>query len=167
MGEYLKMKIGKQKNILLAFGLIAVIIISFFYFFRIDLTSDKRFSIAEPSKKLMAKVDAPLEVTVYLDGDLNPSFQRLKRSTAELLEELSVYSNKTIHIKYENPSLSDTQEEREKKYAELQQRGLSATAVYERDKEGKSIQKVIFPWIEISYNGKKLPICLLKNIRGN
>ena len=167
MGEYLKMKIGKQKNILLAFGLIAVIIISFFYFFRIDLTSDKRFSIAEPSKKLMAKVDAPLEVTVYLDGDLNPSFQRLKRSTAELLEELSVYSNKTIHVKYENPSLSDTQEEREKKYAELQQRGLSATAVYERDKEGKSIQKVIFPWIEISYNGKKLPICLLKNIRGN
>src|ERR1035437_989231 len=167
MGEFQKMKIGKHKNILLAFGLIATIIISFFYFFRIDLTSDKRFSIAEPSKKLMAKVDAPLEVTVYLDGDLNPSFQRLKRSTAELLEELSVYSNKTIHIKYENPSLSDTQEEREKKYAELQQRGLSATAVYERDKEGKSIQKVIFPWLEISYNGKKLPICLLKNIRGN
>ena len=68
------MKIRNHKNTLLAFGLVTVIIISFFYFFRIDLTSDKRFSIAEPSKKLMAKVDAPLEVTVYLDGELNRAF---------------------------------------------------------------------------------------------
>ncbi len=161
------MNIQKHKNPFYIIVLVAVIIVSFFYFFRIDLTSDKRFSVADQTKTLMKKMEVPLEVTIYLDGELNPGFQRLKKSTAELLEELSVYSNKAIHIKYENPSQSDTQEEREKNYAKLQQRGLTATAVYERDKEGKSIQKVIFPWLEISCNGKTLPICLLKNIRGN
>ena len=161
------MKIRNQRSLLFIICLLALTIVSYFYFFRIDLTSDKRYSIADQTKNLMAKIDSPLEVVVYLDGDLNPGFQRLKKSTVELLDELSVYSGKSIIVKYENPSLADSQAEREKKYAELQARGLLPTAVYERDKEGKSIQKIIFPWIEISYNGKKVPVCLLKNILGN
>lgn len=161
------MKIRNQRNLLILIFLIALSIISYFYFFRIDLTSDKRYSITDQTKNLMAKIDSSLEVVVYLDGDLNPGFQRLKKSTAELLDELSVYSNKSIIVKFENPSLADSPAEREKRYTELQTHGLIPTAVYERDKEGKSIQKVIFPWIEISYKGKKVPVCLLKNILGN
>ena len=161
------MKIRNLQNPIILILLVALVIISYFYFFRIDLTSDKRYSIADQTKNLMAKMDAPLEVTVYLDGDLNPGFQRLKKSTAELLDELSVYSDKSITVKYENPSLADSPDQREKKYLELQTRGLNPTAVYERDKEGKSIQKIIFPWIEINYKGKKVPVCLLKNILGN
>jgi ABC-2 type transport system permease protein len=161
------MKIRNLQNPVILILLVALVIISYFYFFRIDLTSDKRYSIADQTKNLMAKMDAPLEVTVYLDGDLNPGFQRLKKSTAELLDELSVYSDKSITVKYENPSLADSPDQREKKYLGLQTRGLNPTAVYERDKEGKSIQKIIFPWIEINYKGKKVPVCLLKNILGN
>ena len=33
---------------------------------RIDLTSDHRYSIAEPTKHLMQNLDSPLSVTVYL-----------------------------------------------------------------------------------------------------
>ena len=161
------MKIRNLQNPIILILLVALVIISYFYFFRIDLTSDKRYSIADQTKNLMAKMDAPLKVTVYLDGDLNPGFQRLKKSTAELLDELSVYSDKRITVKYENPSLADSPDQREKKYLGLQTRGLNPTAVYERDKEGKSIQKIIFPWIEINYKGKKVPVCLLKNILGN
>ena len=161
------MKIRNPRNLLILILLILIIAISYFYFFRIDLTSDKRYSIADQSKNLMEKIDSPLEVTVYLDGDLNPGFQRLKKSTAELLDELSIYASKNISVKYENPSLADSPDEREKKYTELQKHGLTPTAVYERDKEGKSIQKIIFPWIEIGYKGKKVPVCLLKNILGN
>jgi len=161
------MKIRNHQNLLFFICLIVLALISFFFFFRIDLTSDKRYSIADQTKMLMAKTDSPLKVVVYLDGDLNPGFLRLKKSTAELLDELSVYSNHNIDIQFENPSLADSPEQREKKYTELQNRGLAPTAVYERDKEGKSIQKVIFPWIEMTYKGKKVQVCLLKNILGN
>ena len=161
------MKIRNHQNLLFFICLIVLALISFFFFFRIDLTSDKRYSIADQTKMLMAKTDSPLKVVVYLDGDLNPGFLRLKKSTAELLDELSVYSNHNIDIQFENPSLADSPEQREKKYTELQNKGLAPTAVYERDKEGKSIQKVIFPWIEMTYKGKKVQVCLLKNILGN
>jgi len=161
------MKIRISRNVLFLICLVLIFIASFFYFFRIDLTSDKRYSIADQTKALMEKIDSPLEVVVYLDGDLNPGFTRLKKSTAELMDELSVYSGKTVDIKYENPSLADTQGQRDKKYAELQSHGLLPTAVYERDKEGKSIQKIVFPWIEMTYKGKKVQVCLLKNILGN
>ncbi|HET7733417.1 MAG TPA: gliding motility-associated ABC transporter substrate-binding protein GldG [Paludibacter sp.] len=161
------MKIRNPRNILFLTAFAALIVISFFYFFRIDLTTDKRYSIADQTKNLMSSINNPLEITVYLDGELNPGFLRLKKSTAELLDELSIYSHEAINIHYINPSLANTSEERERKYTELVARGLTPTAVYERDKEGKSIQKVIFPWIEISYNGKKVPVCLLKNILGN
>ena len=139
----------------------------FFYHFRIDLTSDNRYSISNQTKNLMTRVEDELKVTIYLDGDLNSGFQRLKKSTAVLLDELSVYTDKSIIISYQNPSIADSQEQREKKYAELEAAGFTPTAVYEHDKEGKAIQKIIFPWIEISYKGKKVAVCLLKNIRGN
>jgi ABC-2 type transport system permease protein len=161
------MKIRNSQLLFFPICLFILALISFFYFFRIDLTSDKRYSIAEQTKSLMDKTDSSLKVVVYLDGDLNPGFMRLKKATAELFDELSVYSNSNIDISYENPSLADSPDQREKKYAELQSRGLHPTAVYELDKEGKSIQKVIFPWIEMSYKGKKVQVCLLKNILGN
>lgn len=161
------MKIRNLQTLYLGIGILIFITLSYFFFFRIDLTSDKRFSIANQTKNLVNKVDAPLAVTVYLDGDLNPGFQRLKKSTTELLEELSVYANNNIKIQFENPSLAESTEQRQAKYAELNSRGLVPTAVYERDKEGKSIQKVIFPWIEMTYKGKTVAVNLLKNVRGN
>jgi len=161
------MKIRNTRIIVIIGGLMLLTGLSFLSFFRIDLTTDKRYSISDQTKSLMSGIENPVEVIVYLDGDLNPGFQRLKKSTTELLDELSVYANKTVNVHYINPSLADTPDEREKKYTELASRGLAPTAVYERDKEGKSIQKVIFPWIEISSNGKKVAVCLLKNILGN
>jgi len=161
------MKIRINPNIFLLLFFLTVIILSEFFFFRIDLTSEKRFSLSEQTKNLMNKIDEPLKVVVYLDGDLNPGFLRLKKASTELLDELSVYSKKNIVVQFKNPSLADNSEQREKNYAELQARGLMPTAVYERDKEGKSIEKIIFPWIEIQYKNSKLPVCLLKNILGN
>ena len=161
------MKIRINRTILFLLFFLTVVIISEFFFFRIDLTTEKRYSLSEQTKNLMKKVDEPLKVVVYLDGDLNPGFLRLKKATTELLDELLVYSKKSIVVEFKNPSLADNSEQREKNYTKLQARGLMPTAVYERDKEGKSIEKIIFPWIEIQYKNSKLPVCLLKNILGN
>ncbi|MEI8272715.1 MAG: gliding motility-associated ABC transporter substrate-binding protein GldG [Paludibacter sp.] len=161
------MSIRNSRNIIILISILTIIGIALFYHFRLDLTSDKRYSISNQTKNLMEKLDEPLKVTVYLDGDLNPGFQRLKISSGELLDELSVYTEKGVEINYQNPSIAGSQEQREKKQAELEAAGFTPTAVYEHDKEGKAIQKIIFPWIELSYKAKKVPVCLLKNIRGN
>ncbi|MEI6555403.1 MAG: gliding motility-associated ABC transporter substrate-binding protein GldG [Paludibacter sp.] len=161
------MKIKHSLNIIIIASIILILVLSYFFFFRIDLTSDKRYSISEQSKNLMEKMEEPIRITIYLDGDLNPGFQRLKKSTLEMIEELSVYTNKKPIIEFTNPSNAENQEQREKKYAEMETDGFTPTAVYEHDKEGKAIQKIIFPWLEMTYKTRKVQVCLLKNIRGN
>jgi len=128
--------LGKSNIILLTVIALAAVL-SFFFFFRIDLTSDKRYSISPQTKQLMKKAQAPVKVTIYLDGDLNPGFLRLKKSTEDLLEEMSVYTQKGMNIQFVNPSIAETTEERTRKYAELESLGMTPTAIYERDKEGK------------------------------
>ena len=161
------MKSKILKYLIPAVILTLVGLLLFFPVSRFDLTTDKRYSIAAPTKNLMRDITAPINITVYLDGNLNPGFFRLKRATADLLDELLVYAAKPIVVRYVNPSLANNANEREEKYAELADRGMTPTAVYERDKEGKAIQKIVFPWLEISHKNRTLPVLLLKNIQGN
>ena len=158
-------KISKSTYIIFV-AIAALTVVSSLFFYRIDLTTDKRYSISPQTKTLMHSVQEPVTVVVYLTGDLNPGFLRLKRATVELLDELNIYSKKQFNISYINPSEAATSEEREQNYLQLEQRGLTAASVYEKDKEGKNIQKIIYPWLEISYRGKTIPVNLLKNIPG-
>ena len=41
------------------------------HFFRIDLTTEKRYSISDNTKKLLADLHQPVILNIYLDGDLN------------------------------------------------------------------------------------------------
>lgn len=152
---------------LFAIAIVALYFISEKCFFRIDLTSEKRYSISDNTKRMLKGIEDPLSVKIYLDGDLNPGFLRLKRATKEMLDEFSVYCNSDVDYEFINPSGAASNAEREKNYAELEKRGMRGTLVHDRDNEGKSIQKVIYPWAEISYAGKSLPVCLLKNVAGN
>jgi len=96
-----------------------------------------------------------------LQGDLNAGFTRLKKSTVALLEEMSHYSA-GINISYVNPSEAKTEKERENKYAELQKLGMKPTMVYESDDDGKSVQKIIFPWLQIKNSGRVVMLIYLK-----
>ncbi|MDR1729252.1 MAG: gliding motility-associated ABC transporter substrate-binding protein GldG [Prevotellaceae bacterium] len=158
--------IKKTLTILLFIAaIVAVYFISGKYFFRLDLTSEKRYSISDNTKKLLRGLDDEIVFKIYLDGDLNSGFLRLRKATREMLDEFSAYSR---NLKYEfiNPSAASTPQAREKQYEELAKRGIRGIMVHEKDKEGKSIQKMVFPWVEISYKGKNHLVNLLKNLPG-
>lgn len=160
--------IKKYSDQLIAILIAAILFtLCFSAIFRIDLSSDKRYSISDQTKRLLKSAEKTISITVYLDGDLNPGFQRLKTSTRDMLEEMSVYADKNIEVSFENPSKADNETERQKRYAELESLGMTPTAIYERDKEGKAIQKIVFPWIKIVSGEKTVFVNLLKNIRGN
>ena len=160
------MNFQKKINIYIFLTIAGLALLSVFFFFRIDLTSEKRYSISQPTKTLLKKANAPLKVSIYLEGDLNPGFTRLKNSAKNLLDEMSVYAAEGIDMEFINPSTAATQAEREQKYLELEAEGMTPTAIYERDKEGKSIQKIVFPWVKMTYGNKTVVVNLLKNIRG-
>lgn len=84
-------------------ALVAVNLISWFLFTRIDLTNDKRFTISEPVKKLLKNVNEPVEFYVFLKGDLPSGFKMLSQSASEQLQEFKEFSRGRIQYKYLSP----------------------------------------------------------------
>ncbi len=160
----------RQKLPYFPFGLAIIVILNLLasvFFFRIDLTDDKRNSISAPTKQLMRNLSQPLSMTIYLDGDLNAGFVRLQKAVAELLDELDMYAGQRIDYQFINPSEADDAQQRQQQYETLIAKGMSPTVIYEKNNDGKSVQRIVFPWAEIHYGNKTRNLCLLKNIRGN
>ena len=67
---------------------------------RWDMTNDRRYSIAPTTRSLIQSLNAPLQVTILLDGELNAGFQRLQRATIEMVEELEAIGDRISDIGY-------------------------------------------------------------------
>ena len=120
---------------------------------RWDLTDDKHYSLSEASKTLLRQTDAPIEVTLLLDGDLNAGFRRLKKATEETIEELGVFAQITNHKSQITNAVGDSL-------------GLSPIIIHEREQNGKTAQTTVYPYALMSYKGKRAVVTLLKNTRG-
>ena len=80
-----------------------------FVYTTFDLTEDKRFSITDPTKKLLNNLKEDVVVKIYLAGELPAGVKRLQKSTVELLDGFKSYSSR-IDYEIENP-LGGTPEE--------------------------------------------------------
>ena len=130
---------------------ICAILLALLSVVRWDMTDDKRYSLNEATKQMVSSLDAPLEVTVYLDGDLNAGFTRLKRATEQLVTDLDSYGDVTLKPRGEE---------------DLTRIGLSPTIVHERTKDGKTAQTAVWPFAAVSYKGRTAYVTLLHNTRG-
>jgi len=151
----------KSGGIVLA-GILLMNIISGQLFFRLDLTSEKRYSITEVSKLLVSKLEKPISVTLYLDGDLQPGFRKLQKSIIEKIADYNAYSAKMINLNMIDPYGITDVKRREQLFAELADKGLQPTNVMQNTDQGTS-SRLIFPGALISYGNKELSVNLLKN----
>ena len=131
------------------------------YFFRIDLTSENRYSLSESSKKLATKVDDVLFVKVYLEGDFPAGFKRLRQSTKEMLDEFSAYTNGKMQYEFIDPFENADAKKANDILRELGEKGLQPTNVQIK-KDDESTQKLIVPGAVFYYKGKEYPVNLLK-----
>ena len=94
----------KYKSLVIVFAsLLFSLLVNIFlqrHFFRIDLTTEKRYSISDNTKSLMSDLQQPVTLNIYLDGDLNSGFLRLKNSLRELLDEFSIYASKDFNYNF-------------------------------------------------------------------
>ncbi len=134
--------------------------------FRIDLTEDRRFTLSPVTHRILDKLKKDVYVEVYLDGEMPVPFKRLKRSVKELLDEFRIASGKHISFGFTNPADTKDAAAREKRYLELNSKGLVPVDLRAADKEGGSVRKLIFPGMMINYNGNEIPVNFLKNNRG-
>lgn len=145
------MKIWKGIAIVAAVVLVNVLVHHFVV--RWDMTNDRRYSIAPTTRALIQSLDAPLQVTILLDGELNAGFQRLQRATIEMVEELEAIGYWQLGIEY-------------RVSAEEVPKGLSPTVIHERTHKGQTAQTTVYPYALITYKGKTAVVELLRNNRG-
>ena len=141
-----------KKTFLVLFALIALNYISNSFYKRFDLTKDKRYTLSNETKEILKKIEDPLTIKVYLQGDFPAEFKRIQHETNQFLEELHVLNN-NIKFRFVNP-VGNTKE--------LIKKGLqpSRLTVKENDKVSEA---VIFPWAVINYNDKTENVSLLNN----
>ncbi len=145
------------KQIIIVVGVFMLIqVLASSYFYRIDLTSDKRYTISEATKSLFGSIDKTILVEVYLEGDFPAEFRRLAIETKQYLEDLKVYAPK-LRYRFVDP---------EGKEQRLIDQGMEPT-ILQVDEEGKRSEIVIFPWAKVTIQGAFKKVALLKDIIAN
>ena len=146
----------------LAIGLAIIVmlnIISSFAFYRLDLTSEKRYTLSASTRKMLKELKDVVYFKVYLEGEFPAGFKRLHNETREMLNQFRAYSD-NIQYEFIDPTSGKDKKEHEALYAQLAQSGLNPTELQVKEEAGIS-KKIIFPGAVVSYMGKEMALDLL------
>jgi ABC-2 type transport system permease protein len=131
--------------------------------FRIDLTSDKRYTLSKQTKNILSGLKSDIYVQVYLDGEMPVQFKKMRRSVRNILDEFKIISNRRLGYDFINPSSGSDMKQRNARQLELINKGLTPVNVQAGDDEGGTTTRMIFPGMIVNYNGIEVPVNFLKN----
>lgn len=160
-------KNNKWNLAIVILGLIAINIIASFLYFRIDLTSEKRYSLSPATKNVLKNLDDYVYFQVFLDGNLSPSYKRLQKTIIETLDEFKAYNKRLIKYDLIDPAKGKDEATLRNYLKELEYRGLVPSIDYEMSETGTS-ENVVWPCAIVTYKGRELPINFIySNIPGS
>jgi gliding-associated putative ABC transporter substrate-binding component GldG len=142
-------------------GLLLLNFVAQQFFFRLDLTEEKRYTMSPATKKLLSELKQPVTVTVYLAGDFPPTFRRLEQGVRETLNEMQVYGGSNLNFIFIDPSAAGTEAGRNQFYSTLFKKGLKPTNLGANE-NGKRVEKIIFPWAVVQAGGQSRNVLLLR-----
>tara|TARA_B100000497_G_scaffold47482_1_gene54888 strand:+ start:3410 stop:5188 length:1779 start_codon:yes stop_codon:yes gene_type:complete len=158
--------INKNKKIMgkVILGALVICLFNFIaneFYFRIDLTKEKRFTLSTSSRELLKKLDDDLYITVFLDGDLPVEYKQLQSATRDMLNEFRLASDGRVKFDFEDILAGKNIKEKESILKEVFQKGLQIEQPELRPDESPT-EKYILPSGIVFYKGKEYPINLLK-----
>ena len=141
--------------------LILLNFVSKFIYTRFDLTEDKRFSLTENTKKMLAGVDQTIYIEVMLEGDFPSLFQRLRNSSEELLKQFHGI-NARIEYRFVNPLAGKPED------VKARQNDLKANRIYPINlnvaQSGERKEQLVYPYAKGVYGTRQaVVINLLEN----
>lgn len=97
--------------------IVLVNMVSMGLFFRLDLTSNRVFSLSKPSKQVVFSLSEPLTVKAFFTGKVPAPYNNSERYLRDLLQEYSIHNNKYFNYQFFN--VSGEENEKAKKNQEL------------------------------------------------
>lgn len=155
----------KDAVLRLALALLILLLLNIaglFFYHRFDLTAEKRYSISPSTKRMTKELKDIVTIKVYLDGELNAGFTRLRESTRNTLDELRAYGGGNIEYTFIDPMAIENLDERKALITDLIQRGIKPTNLTTVS-NSDSKEQLIFPGATVTYGGREMPVQLLEN----
>ncbi|RWY57151.1 gliding motility-associated ABC transporter substrate-binding protein GldG [Mucilaginibacter gilvus] len=133
------------------------------FFTRFDFTKEKRFTISTVSRKVLDSLPAPVNITVYLQGDGFPGgIKRLQTATKDMLSDLQAYSHSKLTFVFIDPIKGLSQDQQKQAFENLSAQGIEAQNLSVKTDDGVQ-SKVMFPFALVTYGDKAIPVKLLEN----
>ena len=142
-------------------AVIFVSIIGHYLFLRLDLTSERRYTLSKHTKEMLRQIDEPVLFRVYLEGEMPSDFKRLQSETKEMLNQFRAY-NSNVEYEFFNPTDFSDREEQQMFYQKLSRKGIQPSQV--QTGSGTSVtQQVLFPAADVYYKGRETTVQLLQS----
>ena len=160
------MKKGDYTNTILSLFIIILInIVGTYYFKRIDLTSEKKYSLAQNTKQLVQNINDIIYFKIYLAGDIPVEYKKLADELKYILNELRAYS-KYIEYEFIDPSALENENYKIELQKELFSKGI--TPIPHRSYDDNKMEETwIFPGITAIYKSKETSSSLIKTAFSN
>ena len=135
--------------------------IGHYLFTRLDLTSERRYTLSKHTKELLKEIDEPVLFRVYLEGEFPADFKRLQAETKEMLNQFRAY-NSYVDYEFFNPNDFATNEEQQMFYQKLASKGIQPTQIQVGD--GSSVtSQILIPAADVYFHGRETTVQLLQS----
>ena len=134
------------------------------YPLRIDMTDDQRYTMAEATRRQLEALETPLYVEVYLDGELPSGFRRLRKRLGEMLALMDRVAPAGLEVRFVDPMQASDPAQRRAYILSLAEKGIQPTNLSYK-KADQQIERLIFPGLLLSYQGREVGLMLLKGSR--
>lgn len=96
------------------------------FFLRLDLTSEKKYSLSEFTRKMLRELDDYITVRLYFEGNLPPELKLLQQEIKYTLEEYKAYGKNLFNYEFINPhELFKEPKELNQFYENITKKGLA------------------------------------------
>ena len=131
------MKLDKSNlTILLVLAILIILnIIANQFYFRLDFSEGKQYTLSKATKDILRNLNEPVTVKAYFSKDLPPQLLETRRDFEDLLVEYGKISNGQVLYEFINPSV-DKQTE-----SEAMQSGIQPVVINVREKDQMKQQK--------------------------
>lgn len=136
------------------------------FHYGLDLTKEKRFTLSQPTKKLLRSMKDVAVIDVYLEGkNFPPDFQRMRAAVRERLQSFTEIAGPHIKVRFVNPFEGKSDAELVTVYQDFAARKMMAINIAQNDEERSTMQLVV-PYALVQYKDKAIPVMLLEGHSG-
>ena len=151
--------------VVMALILVCLNILASYFHKGLDLTREKRFTLTDPTRRLLKNMQEVAVVDVYLKGKLPAEMQRLQEAVRERLTAFKDVAGKKIIFRFTDPFEGKSDSAQRQVAHDLHQKGIEVVSLSSDEEEGYTT-KYCFPYALVQYNGREMPVALLESPPG-